>query len=80
MKNSPSPNIFALGDVIDTPGPKMGRAATMQGMFVADNIVRMIKKKPLKEYKPTMVDTSIELTVGLVSKKFHAPQNGAEHC
>ncbi|KIX03861.1 uncharacterized protein Z518_07414 [Rhinocladiella mackenziei CBS 650.93] len=65
LKNSPSPNIFALGDVIDTPGPKMGRAATMQGMCVADNIVRAIKQKPLKTYSPTFVDTSIELTLGL---------------
>jgi len=34
-------------------------------MFVADNIVRMIKKNPLKTYTPGMMDNSIELTLGL---------------
>ncbi|EXJ90745.1 hypothetical protein A1O1_03849 [Capronia coronata CBS 617.96] len=65
MKNAPSPRVFALGDVIDVPGPKMGRAASVQGFHVADNIVRSIKHKPLKEYKPTLIDTSIDLTLGL---------------
>ncbi|OAL36649.1 hypothetical protein AYO20_03981 [Fonsecaea nubica] len=87
-------NIFALGDVIDLPGPKMGRPATMQGFLVAENILRAIRGDQknrkrrkgtdadanktatadtslpavkLKEYTPTMVDSSIELTLGLVS-------------
>ncbi|KIW14872.1 hypothetical protein PV08_07657 [Exophiala spinifera] len=59
------PNIFACGDVIDLPGPRLGRAATYQGMFVGDNIVRSIKGKPLKEYKPGMIDASIDLTLGV---------------
>ncbi|OAG34923.1 hypothetical protein AYO21_10927 [Fonsecaea monophora] len=85
-------NMFALGDVIDLPGPKMGRPASMQGFLVAENIVRTIRADQknrkrrnatdadtnkttngdasspavkLKEYTPTMVDSSIELTLGL---------------
>lgn len=59
--------MFAAGDVIDAPGPSLGRAASIQGMFVADNIVRAIKGKPLKSFKPGLVNWSIELTLGLVS-------------
>lgn len=70
LKNAPSPNIFALGDVIDIPGPKMGRAASLQAFHVADNILRSIKHKPLKDYKPTMIDTSIDLTVGVVGGSY----------
>ncbi|OQV00302.1 hypothetical protein CLAIMM_05819 [Cladophialophora immunda] len=82
VRDAPSRNIFALGDVVDLPGPKMGRAATMQGFLVAENIVRAVRadKKgakekagtntnttgtALKKYKPSMVDSSIELTLGL---------------
>ncbi|EXJ69239.1 uncharacterized protein A1O5_07275 [Cladophialophora psammophila CBS 110553] len=72
IRNAPSPNIFALGDVVDLPGPKMGRAATMQGFLVAENIVQAIRGKQtktrtvlLKKYTPSMVDSSIELTLGL---------------
>lgn len=70
LKNSPSPKIFAVGDVIDLPGPKMGRGASMQGIFVADNIVRAIKGRSLRPYTPTMIDRSIELTLGTVSTPF----------
>jgi NADH dehydrogenase FAD-containing subunit len=66
LADSPYGNIFALGDVIDLPGPKMGRAAALQGTFVAGNIIRAIKGDGLKSYKPSPVDTSIELTLGLV--------------
>lgn len=62
-----APNIFACGDVIDLPGPRLGRAASYQGMFVGDNIVRSINGKPLKEHKPGVIDASIELTLGVVS-------------
>ena len=68
VKDSPSPRIFALGDVVDLPGPKMGRAATIQSFLVAGNVVRSIKGQRLKDYKPSMVDSSIELTLGLVSR------------
>lgn len=67
VANSPNPNIFAAGDVVDTPGPSLGRAAANQGIFVAENIVRSIKGKALKAFKPGMFDWSIVLTLGLVS-------------
>ncbi|EXJ82728.1 hypothetical protein A1O3_06543 [Capronia epimyces CBS 606.96] len=88
LKNSPSPQIFALGDVLDISGPKQGRAASLQGFHVADNIVRSIKQTPLKDYKPTMIDVSIDLTLGLASRaclnhhrrsytdKLYVPQQG----
>ncbi|KAJ9614435.1 hypothetical protein H2200_002571 [Cladophialophora chaetospira] len=65
IRNAPSPRIFALGDVIDIPGPKQGRPATMQGFLVAENIVRNIQGKPMVEYTPSILDRSIELTLGL---------------
>lgn len=68
VRNSPSPGkIFALGDVVDRAGPKTGRGATVQAFFVADNILRSIHGKALKEYVPSMVEQSIELTLGVVS-------------
>ena len=67
IKNAPSPKIFALGDVVDLPGPRLGRAASMQGFFVADNIVRSIKGRSLNKYSESVIDKSIELTLGVVS-------------
>ncbi|KAK5034635.1 hypothetical protein LTS07_000539 [Exophiala sideris] len=64
VKGAPR-NIFACGDVVDLPGPKLGRAAAMQGMFVAENIVRSIKGQTLRAYTPGIMDNSIELTLGL---------------
>lgn len=68
IANTPNANIFAAGDVVDTPGPSLGRAAATQGMFVANNIVRAIKGKTLKTFKPGLMDWSIVLTLGLVSR------------
>lgn len=68
IANTPNANIFAAGDVVDTPGPSLGRAAANQGIFVADNIVRAIKGKTLKTFKPGLFDWSIVLTLGLVSR------------
>ncbi|OCT48274.1 Apoptosis-inducing factor 2 [Cladophialophora carrionii] len=65
IENAPSPNVYALGDVVDLPGPKMGRAASMQGFLVAENIVRSIRGKKLRAYVPSLIDSSIELTLGL---------------
>lgn len=67
ITNAPTPRYFAIGDVIDLQGPKLGRGASTQGMFIADNVVRAIKGKALKPYHPTVIDSSIELTLGLVS-------------
>jgi NADH dehydrogenase FAD-containing subunit len=68
VKDAPSSNIFAVGDVIDLPGPKQGRPASLQGFLVAGNIVRAIRGKPMKHYAPSILDHSIELTLGLVSQ------------
>ncbi|KAF8205757.1 hypothetical protein K438DRAFT_2014618 [Mycena galopus ATCC 62051] len=37
---------FALGDVAETGGPKMGRAGLLQGYIVLDNILAMIHNRP----------------------------------
>ncbi|KIV95101.1 hypothetical protein PV10_02793 [Exophiala mesophila] len=65
ISNTPTPRCFAIGDVVDLQGPKLGRGASTQGMFIADQIVRAIKGKALKPYHPTVIDSSIELTLGL---------------
>jgi len=59
-------NVYALGDVAETKSLKMGRAASMQAFFVADNICRSIRGQPLKQFRPTIFDRAIELTLGLV--------------
>ncbi|EUC39817.1 hypothetical protein COCMIDRAFT_41750 [Bipolaris oryzae ATCC 44560] len=63
------PNIFAVGDVAATGGPKMARAGYMQTFVVADNIVSLIKgKNNMKVYKPMQwLEGSIKLTLGKVS-------------
>lgn len=63
---------FALGDVADTVGPKMGRAAMLQAEIVAGNIVGMIKRqKASRIYKPWMsIEGLMHVTVGMVSYPF----------
>lgn len=67
------PRVFALGDVADTGGPKMARAAMMQGEVVVDNILGMIKTRKAKAtYRPKFdLEGSIKLTLGIV---------GGGHC
>jgi len=72
------PNVFACGDVIDLPGPRLGRAAAFQGIIVAQNIVRSINGRPLKTYKPGVVDSSIELTLGLGNNVTYVNDGGKE--
>ncbi|OAP54738.1 hypothetical protein AYL99_11186 [Fonsecaea erecta] len=103
VRNAPAynNNIFALGDVVDLPGPKMGRAASMQAFLVAENIVRAIradqkrdgKRKEtnvntktratsspaLKEYTPSLIDSSIELTLGLGKSVTFISDGGGGH-
>ncbi|KAH8822094.1 amid-like NADH oxidoreductase [Xylogone sp. PMI_703] len=60
------PRIYALGDVAATGGARMGRAASLQGFLVADNIVRAIKGRQLRPYKPiSIIEGGIDLTLGL---------------
>ncbi|KAF5012631.1 hypothetical protein FDECE_1323 [Fusarium decemcellulare] len=58
-------NIFAIGDVAQTGGPKQGRAGLMQAEVAVSNIVRLIKNRAnLKEYKPSYFEGSLTLTLG----------------
>lgn len=41
------PNIFALGDAANLPGPKLGSAAAFQSVVVADNVRRFLAGEPV---------------------------------
>ncbi|KIV99717.1 uncharacterized protein PV09_08647 [Verruconis gallopava] len=59
------PHVFALGDVADSGGPRMGRAAFCQARVVAQNIVASIKGGALRAYRPeVVVEGLIKLTLG----------------
>lgn len=57
---------FALGDVAETDGPKMARAAWYQAEIVRQNILALIRgQKPSSTYVPNMeVEGSLKLTLG----------------
>lgn len=59
-------NIFALGDVAESGGPKMARAAEFQSQIVASNVVSLIKSRPgLSSYQPVkQLEGAIKLTLG----------------
>lgn len=61
-------NIFALGDVAESGGPKMARAAECQSHIAASNIVSLIKSTTAPGiYQPVMaVEGAIKLTLGKV--------------
>jgi NADH dehydrogenase FAD-containing subunit len=61
------PNIFALGDISESKGPKMGRAAMTQADLVGENIVALIKGTALRDYEPQAIDGMLKLSLGLVS-------------
>ncbi|KAK4496734.1 hypothetical protein PRZ48_012717 [Zasmidium cellare] len=74
-------NIFALGDVAETRGPKMARAAFFQASVVQKNIVSMIGgMKPSAVYKPQpTIEGSLKLTIGKTEVVTYCqPENGAE--
>lgn len=61
-------HLFALGDVAETEGPKMARAALSQAEVVCWNICLLIKGKgELAKYKPDPVERALKLSVGVVS-------------
>lgn len=68
-------NVFALGDVAETGGPKMARAGFFQSMIVAENIVSMINGKlPPRTYQPVlMMEGPIKLTLGKGQTCFYIP-------
>jgi NADH dehydrogenase FAD-containing subunit len=61
-------NIFALGDVAETGGPKMARAGYLQAEVVCSNIIAMINgEEPPQKYRPIAMEGSTKLTLGKVS-------------
>ncbi|KAM5441287.1 hypothetical protein MferCBS31731_003716 [Microsporum ferrugineum] len=61
----PNPNIFALGDVAKTTGPRMERTARAQAEIVASNIVSLITGyTPLETYRVMEAHGVIKLTLG----------------
>ncbi|KAJ7115551.1 hypothetical protein C8R43DRAFT_1038784 [Mycena crocata] len=60
------PHIFAFGDVAETGGPKMARAAQFQAEIVLANILAMIQRRtPSTQYIPQMIiEGAIKLTLG----------------
>ena len=56
-----SENIFALGDINDVPGIKLGAFAARQAKLTAKNISALLEGRPLKAFKP------MTGTVGLVT-------------
>ncbi|KAF2113143.1 hypothetical protein BDV96DRAFT_664054, partial [Lophiotrema nucula] len=60
------PNVFAIGDVAETGGPKMARASFFQTEVILHNILSLIaEKRNLKRYKPILwIEGSIKLTLG----------------
>ncbi|RMD40577.1 hypothetical protein DV735_g4567, partial [Chaetothyriales sp. CBS 134920] len=79
-------NIFAAGDVSSLPASvtggsstlKMGRAASLQGMTVATNIVRDIKGQKPKAYKLGNLDRGLKLTLGLNKSIYYLTDGDSE--
>lgn len=68
--------MFALGDVAESGGPKMARAAECQSHIVASNIVSLIKSSATvsSTYQPVRaVEGAIKLTLGKVRNLNTAP-------
>lgn len=60
-------NIFAVGDVAKTGGPRMARAARTQADIATSNILSMINaQKPSSLYSPQIYESAIRLTLGKV--------------
>ncbi|PMD35352.1 FAD/NAD(P)-binding domain-containing protein [Hyaloscypha variabilis F] len=57
-------NIFALGDVAETGGPKMASAGMMQGEIVRENILALIRGEQLAEYTPLALEGALKLRLG----------------
>ncbi|WZH46776.1 Apoptosis-inducing factor [Fusarium acuminatum] len=58
-------NIFAVGDVAQSGGPKQARAAMIQVEVAVRNILSLIKDKSAKEaYVPQYFENTLQLTLG----------------
>ncbi|KAF2160318.1 hypothetical protein M409DRAFT_70494 [Zasmidium cellare ATCC 36951] len=80
-KQKTATNIFALGDVAETGGPKMARAAFFQASVVQKNILSRIRgRKPSAVYKPQpTIEGSLKLTIGKTEVVTYCqPEKGAE--
>ncbi|KAK6703591.1 hypothetical protein SNK04_013519 [Fusarium graminearum] len=67
VENLPSSkkNIFALGDVAQSGGPKQARAGIMQIDIVVNNLLRLIKGSPAEvKYVPHFFENTLKLTLG----------------
>ncbi|KAL4728108.1 hypothetical protein ACLX1H_004842 [Fusarium chlamydosporum] len=67
VKHLPSSknNIFALGDVAQTGGPKQARAGIMQAEIVIKNLVQLIKDGTANvKYVPHFFENTLSLTLG----------------
>lgn len=63
-------NIFAVGDVAKTGGPRMARAARAQADIITSNILSMInEQKPSTLYSPQIYESVIKLTLGKVRER-----------
>jgi apoptosis-inducing factor 2 len=70
--------MFAAGDVIDRNPARNARAAYIQALIAAQNVVRAIEGKPLSPYEPQWMEPAINLTVGLVGR--HNDPRGRFRC
>ncbi|KAJ7619385.1 oxidoreductase [Roridomyces roridus] len=77
IQDSAFENIFAFGDVVETGGPKMSRAAQFQAEVVLANILRMIDgKQSTVVYKPLpYIEGAIKLTLGKSAYAVYAQDN-----
>ncbi|KAJ5292226.1 hypothetical protein N7478_001477 [Penicillium angulare] len=75
LQDARFPNVFALGDVAETHGPKMARAGYFQAEIVSENILNMIRgNAPNKLYRPMMeVEGAIRLSLGKNAWVLHVP-------
>lgn len=69
LRDDAHPNIFALGDISEIEGPKMGRTAMAQADLVGQNIVAMIQGAVLHDWEPQVIDGMLKLSLGLVSDR-----------
>ena len=68
-------HVFSLGDVAETGGPKMARAAFYQTEVVRRNIMSMIKGRPAEAvYAPQeSIEGALKLTLGKASRQMEWP-------
>ncbi|OAA58895.1 Pyridine nucleotide-disulfide oxidoreductase, FAD/NAD(P)-binding domain protein [Akanthomyces lecanii RCEF 1005] len=72
-------NIFAVGDVAKTGGPRMARAARAQADIITSNILSMInEQKPSTFYSPQIYEGVIKLTLGKGNYIYYGKDEGGK--